>query len=113
MVSKKEQRRSARVSAAKETITRKAITTSDAVEKPISANTTNYLATKLNVVKSEDDPEVRSKKVCKQTTEDAEFTRWMATSETDDSENIPNESIVQNVLDILGNEEKHFQRIQV
>ena len=48
-----------------------------------------------------------------QTNEDAEFARWMAIIESDDSENIPSESIVQKVTESLKVQETHFKRIKV
>ena len=113
MVSKSDQRRSARISGSKDKITQEEITKNDTTETATSSNTTNSEPAKLKIVSSEDDSELEKRHSIKQTNEDAEFARWMAIGGSDDSENIPSESIVQKVTESLKIQETHFKRIKV
>ena len=114
MVSSSKKRRSARISGAPENITQEMITTPETTVKPIPTKKSSSQIAQLKIVSSGDESERPKKEDNDQTNnEDAEFTQWMATSETDDSENVPSASIVQKVTEILEAEEKHFQRIKV
>ena len=58
MVSKSEQRRSARISGSKDKITQEEITKNDTTEAATSSNTTTSRPAKLKIVNSEDDTEL-------------------------------------------------------
>ena len=113
IVSKTEQRRSSRISKAEEEVVTENILLTGTTNKVISEKTTTSPITEPQILTTEDDAESNKKTKFDKVNVEKEWDQWMATSESNDSENMQIGSVVEKIMGVQEGQEKHFQRAKV